>query len=398
MRRRFAVLLAAAAAVLPALARPAAAQVHIGVTISTTGPAASLGIPQRNSIALLPQTIGGMAVEYVVLDDGGDSTRAVANMRKLIDENGVDAVIGSSTTPASLAMVAVAGEKQVPMITLAASVRLIAPMDDQRRWVFKAPQNDSLMADAIADHMAASGVRTVGFIGFNDAYGDGWLAEATRALEAKGIRLVATERFARSDTSVTGQVLKLVAARPDAVLIAGAGTPAALPQKALHARGYNGKYYQTHGVANMDFIRVGGRDVEGTILPSGPVLVASQLPASNPIKAVATDLRAALRGVERGRHGRHVRRPRLRRGTDAASGDPGGPAVGAARHASVPRRPARRAGGNARAGADARRVRHDGAGPQRLRPPGAGDGDDPGRNLEAASLTAPRPLLRRGLG
>ena len=186
-------------------------------------------------------------------------------------------------------MVAVAGEKQVPMITLAASVRLIAPMDDQRHWVFKAPQNDSLMADAIADHMAASGVKTVGFIGFNDAYGDGWLAEATRALEAKGIRLVATERFARSDTSVTGQVLKLVAAHPDAVLIAGAGTPAALPQKALHARGYNGKYYQTHGVANMDFIRVGGRDVEGTILPSGPVLVASQLPANNPIKAVATD-------------------------------------------------------------------------------------------------------------
>ena len=289
MRRRFAILLAAAAATLPALAQPAAAQIRIGVTISTTGPAASLGIPQRNSIALLPQSIGGLGVEYTVLDDGGDSTRAVANMRKLIDENGVDAVIGSSTTPASLAMVAVAAEKQVPMISLAASVRLISPMDAQRRWVFKAPQNDSLMADAIADHMAASGVKTVGFIGFNDAYGDGWLTEATRALGAKGISLVAVERFARADTSVTGQVLKVVAARPDAVLIAGAGTPAALPQKELHARGYKGKYYQTHGVANMDFIRVGGRDVEGTLLPAGPVLVASQLPGSNPIKTVASD-------------------------------------------------------------------------------------------------------------
>ncbi len=289
MRRRFAVLLAAATALLPALALPAAAQIRIGVTISTTGPAASLGVPQRNSIALLPKEIGGQAVEYIVLDDGADSTRAVANARKLIDENKVDALVGSSTTPASLAMIDVAAEKQVPMISLAASARLILPMDAQRRWVFKTPQNDSLMADAIAGHMAKAGVKTVGFIGFNDAYGDGWLTEATRALEAQGIKLVAVEKYARADTSVTGQVLKLIAAHPDAVLIAGAGTPAALPQKALHERGYAGKYYQTHGVANMDFIRVGGRDVEGTILPTGPVLVASQLPDSNPIKALAMD-------------------------------------------------------------------------------------------------------------
>jgi len=287
MRRHLAILAVAAAAF--SAAPPAQAQVRIGVTISTTGPAASLGVPQRNSIALLPKDIGGQSVEYIVLDDGADSTRAVANTRKLIDESNVDAVVGSSTTPASLAMIDVASEKKVPMISLAASVRLIEPMDAQRRWVFKTPQNDSLMADAIAEHMAKAGVKTVGFIGFNDAYGDGWLTEATRALEAKGIKLVAVERFARADTSVTGQVLKLVAAKPDAVLIAGAGTPAALPQKALRERGYAGKYYQTHGVANMDFIRVGGKDVEGTILPSGPILVASQLPDSNPIKVQAGD-------------------------------------------------------------------------------------------------------------
>jgi len=273
---------------LASAAGPVRAQVKIGVTISTTGPAASLGVPQRNSIALMPSEIGGQTVEYLVLDDAGDSTKAVANARKLID-GGVDALIGSSTTPASLAMIDVAAEKQVPMIALAASARLIEPMDAQRKWVFKTPQNDSLMADAIADHMARAGVKTVGFIGFNDAYGDGWLTEATRAFAAHGIKLVATERYARADTSVTGQVLKLVAARPDAVLIAGAGTPAALPQKALHERGYAGKYYQTHGVANADFLRVGGRDVEGTVLPSGPVLVAAQLPDSNPIKAVALD-------------------------------------------------------------------------------------------------------------
>ena len=286
MRRRVAMMVLAA---IGLAAGAAQADIKIGVTISTTGPAASLGVPQRNSIALLPKEIAGQKIDYLVLDDGGDTTKAVANARKLIDEDNVDALVGSSTTPASLAMIDVAAEKKVPMISLAASARLIEPMDAQRHWVFKTPQNDSLMADAIADDMAKAGVKTVGFIGFNDAYGDGWLAEATRALKAKGIELVATERFARNDTSVTGQVLKLVAAHPDAVLIAGAGTPAALPQKALHERGYNGRYYQTHGVANADFLRVGGRDVEGTVLPAGPVLVASQLPDGNPIKAVAMD-------------------------------------------------------------------------------------------------------------
>jgi branched-chain amino acid transport system substrate-binding protein len=155
--------------------------------------------------------------------------------------------------------------------------------------VFKAPQNDSLMADAIADHMAQQGVKTLGFIGFNDGYGDGWLAETERAAAAHGIRVVDVERYARTDTSVTGQVLKIMAAKPDAVLVGAAGTPAVLPQKTLKERGYKGLYYQTHGAANADFLRVGGKDVEGTFLPVGPIVVADQLPDSNPIKAVALD-------------------------------------------------------------------------------------------------------------
>jgi branched-chain amino acid transport system substrate-binding protein len=280
----------AAAAVALGLVWPALADtIHVGITISTTGPAASLGVPQRNSIGLLPKEIAGQAVEYTVLDDGADSTRAVANMRKLIEEGKADIILGTSTTPASLAMINVAAESKVPMVSMSASASIIAPMDAAKRWVFKVPQNDSLMADAIAAHMAAAGVKSVGFIGFNDAYGDGWAKEFTRATGEKGIAIVASERFARADTSVTGQVLKLVAAKPDAVLVAGSGTPAALPQKTLRERGYAGKYYQTHGVANNDFLRVGGKDVEGTVLPAGPILVAAQLPDSNPIKAKALE-------------------------------------------------------------------------------------------------------------
>ena len=285
---------AAAAAIAIAIAivivAPAVADtIHVGVTISTTGPAASLGVPQRNTIALLPKEVAGQTVEYTVLDDGADSTRAVANMRKLLEEGKADIILGTSTTPASLAMVNVAAEAKVVMVSMSASAAIIAPMDAAKRWVFKVPQNDSLMADAIAAHMAAAGVKSVGFIGFNDAYGDGWAREFGRAAAEKNIAILANERFARSDTSVTGQVLKLVAAKPDAVLIGASGTPAALPQKTLHERGYAGKYYQTHGIANNDFLRVGGKDVEGTVLPAGPILVAAQLPDSNPIKAKALE-------------------------------------------------------------------------------------------------------------
>ena len=160
-------------------------------------------------------------------------------------------------------------------------------MDDKRKWVFKTPQNDIMMSLAIAEHMAASGAKTVAFIGFSDAYGEGWYGEFAKAAELKKLKIVANERYSRTDTSVTGQVLKIMAAKPDAILIAGSGTPAALPQKALKERGFAGKYYQTHGVANADFLRVGGKDVEGTLLPAGPVLVADQLPDSHPVKASA---------------------------------------------------------------------------------------------------------------
>ena len=273
-----------------ALATGASAQgVKIGMTVSTTGPAASLGIPEANTAKIFGREIGGVPVEIVVLDDGSDSTKGVANTRKLLTDDKVDIVIGSSTTPVSLAMIEVASELKAPMITLAASAAIISPMDDKRRWVFKTPQNDRLMADAIADYMAAQKVKSVAFIGFNDAYGDGWLNVITPALKERNIQLVATERYSRTDTSVTGPVLKVMTAKPDAVLVAGSGTPAALPQKTLRERGYAGKIYQTHGAANGDFLRVGGKDVDGTILPAGPVLVASQLPDSSPVKKAGVE-------------------------------------------------------------------------------------------------------------
>ncbi|MBB3294357.1 branched-chain amino acid transport system substrate-binding protein [Mitsuaria sp. BK045] len=280
-------LLAVAGAALMALGGAARADINVGVTVSATGPAASLGIPEKNTFALMPKTIAGQKVNYIVLDDASDTTTAVANTRKLITEHKVDVVVGSTVTPNSLAMIDAVSEAQVPMISMAASARIVEPMDAKKKWVFKTPQNDIMMALAIATHMQAQGVKTVAYIGFADAYGEGWYGEFNKVAASKGLSIVANERYNRTDTSVTGQVLKIMAAKPDAVLVGGSGTPAALPQKTLKERGYAGKYYQTHGVANNDFLRVGGKDVEGTYLPAGPVLVVDQLPADHPAKKSA---------------------------------------------------------------------------------------------------------------
>ena len=169
------------------------------------------------------------------------------------------------------------------------------------------------MADAIAVHMKANGVKTLGFIGFADAYGDGWLAEISTSAKTAGIKIVAEEKYNRNDASVTGQVLKLIAANPDAILIGAAGTPGATPQKELVARGYKGKIYQTHGVANPDFLRVVGKDGNGTLLPIGPMLVYEQLPGLEPAQEIRRRVHHPVRGEIRQGFALDLRRPRLGR-------------------------------------------------------------------------------------
>ena len=280
---------ASVALALSCIAPTALAQVKVGVTLSTTGPAVSLGVPEKNTIALLPRTIAGQSVEYIVLDDASDTSAAVVNTRRLITESKVDAVIGSTTTPNTLAMIDVLAEGETPAISLASSARIIEPMNAKKAWMFKTPQTDTMMVLAILEHAASKGVKTMAYIGFNDALGEAFYAEFEKFASTRGIKIVASERYAPRDTSVTAQVLKVVATSPDMVVIGASGTPAVLPAKALVERGYKGAVYFNHGVANNDFLRVGGKDVEGAYVPTSPVLVASALPADHPAKAVALD-------------------------------------------------------------------------------------------------------------
>ncbi len=280
-------LAALAAATLAAAAPVASAQMHIGVVVSLTGPAASLGIPEQQSVELWGDRIAGQPVKFTVLNDSTDTTGAANAARRLIQENNVDIVIGPSLTPTSLAVLPVIAENKVPMISLAGGGAIVEPMDDTRKWSFKLTPTETISMDLIFGHMKKNGHKTLGVIALSNAYGDGYLKVLEKFAPERGIQVVATERYGLNDQSVVAQTLKLVAAKPDAVFVIASGTPGALPQVTLVQRGYKGPIYQTQGVANNDFLRVGGKDLEGGYMAVAPVLVASQLPESNPIRKPA---------------------------------------------------------------------------------------------------------------
>jgi len=275
-----------AAAALVSAALPVAAQLKVGTTIPLTGPAAVLGIGQRSAMGMYPDTIAGLKVEYITLDDASDTTMAVTNARKLVSENNVDIVVGSSTSPQALAMIDVVADAQVPMIALGTSTRIVDPVDAKRRWVFKIPPNDAIWIGGMVRHMVANGVKSVAFIGFADAFGESWLQELQKATKEKNIAIAAVERFNRTDTSVTAQVLKIQASNADAVMVVASGTPAALPVITLKDRGYKGAVYLNAAIASREFLQLAGKAAEGALLTVGVALVNDQIPDSNPLKKV----------------------------------------------------------------------------------------------------------------
>jgi branched-chain amino acid transport system substrate-binding protein len=286
-------LIAAAALALFGGWAQAEAPVKIGIVISMTGPAATLGLPQKNAIALMPTKVGGRAVEYITLDDASDPTTARRLVDRLVTEDKVDLLMGPTISPSALAVIEAAGRAKTPIITFAAARSIVQPLDDNRRWVYKTTINDDIFAAATAKYMVSKGQKKVAIIGFNDAYGESWFSAFNQAAKAAGIEVVASEKYNKNDTSVTAQVLKVVAAQPDAVLIIAAGTPGVLPQQALLERGYKGAIYQTTGVTTNDFLKVGGKAVEGAIIATGPLIVADQLSDSNIAKKAASEFAAA---------------------------------------------------------------------------------------------------------
>ena len=265
------------------------AQVKIGTIASSTGTVSAIGIPQRNTAMMLPEKVGDLTIEYIHLDDASEPNNTVTSVNKLITEEKVDAIVGPSGAPHAMALLDLVSEAETPLLAPVGSITVVLPMDEKRKWVFKPTQNDSLVADKLMQHMQDNGVKTLAFIGTADTYGDTWYGVMEERLEEKGITLVANERYKRPDTSVTGQILKIMAANPDAVLIGAPGSPAVLPQSTLFDRNYEGTVYQTHGAAMNDFLRLGGEAVEGTIMGGSLMLVPNDISDENPSKAVALE-------------------------------------------------------------------------------------------------------------
>jgi branched-chain amino acid transport system substrate-binding protein len=283
MKRLMKTLLAGAAALCAAGA--AMADITIGVTLPLTGPASGLGLPMQNQFKLWPATLAGEKVNLVILDDATDPTKGVQNAKRFVTQDNVDVIIGSAATPVAIPIADVATESGT--VQLAASPAALPPGKDA--WTFRLPQSTAVMANGMITHMVRNGVKTVGFLGYSDAYGEAWLKDFGTLAEKTKIKMSDVERFARSDTAVTAQALKLVQANPDAILVVASGSGAAMPAKALVERGYKGKIYETHAAATRDLMRVGGKDVEGVLVVSGPAVIAEQLPDSHPSKARAVD-------------------------------------------------------------------------------------------------------------
>ena len=290
----------AASVALPGL--PALAQTNeitIGISITTTGPAAALGIPERNALDFVTKEIAGVPLKVIVLDDGGDPTAATTNARRFVTESKADIIMGSSTTPPTVAVSNVANEAGIPHFGLAPF-----PISPERaKWSVAMPQPIPIMGKVVYEHMKANNVKTVGYIGYSDSYGDLWFNDFKAQGVPMGMTLVDEERFARPDTSVAGQVLKLVAANPDAILVGASGTAAALPQTTLRERGYKGLIYQTHGAASMDFIRIAGPAAEGVLMASGPVMD----PEDQPDSALTKKPGLALNKAYETKHGANSR-------------------------------------------------------------------------------------------
>jgi branched-chain amino acid transport system substrate-binding protein len=272
-----------AAALVLGLFGVAHADLTVGVVLPLTGPGSGLGIPVKNQIALWPKTIAGENLKVVVLDDATDPTTGVKDAQRLVTEDKVDILIGSAATPVAIPMADVAAESGT--VQLAVSPAGLPPGKD--KWTFRLPQSNDVMAYAVVQHMKKQKVKTIGFLGYTDAYGELWLKALTAEAEKNGLKIVATERFGRADTSVTAQVLKLTSANPDAILIVASGSGAGMPQKAVMERGFKGKVYQTHAAATQDLMRTAGKDADGTFVVSGPATVAEQLPDSHPSKQAA---------------------------------------------------------------------------------------------------------------
>jgi len=293
------VALGLAALALTFSATAASAQdITVGFVTSLSGPASSIGLNYEkgiNAAYAYQAEVDGHKINLVKLDDGSDPSAATQNARKLVQQNHVDIMIGTSSAPGTNAMLTVANELKVPFIGVS-PVNVKIP-EEGHPWGIAVPQTPNLMVKVIADRMKREGVKTVGFIGFTDSWGDLVYNGAKASEAAGGPKLTSNERYTRTDTSVTAQALKVMATKPDALLDGGSATQAALPLLEMRKLGFKGNFFGTPALLNRDFVRIGGKAADGVQVSAGPVIVTSQLPDSHFSKSIGTKFHEVFKKV-----------------------------------------------------------------------------------------------------
>lgn len=275
------------ACLLSVLAPPASAQIKIGLDMALTGPTATVILPHQRAWSIVPKEMAGVKATYPLVDDHGDPTLAVQLVRRLISEDKVDAIVSAGTIPICAATARLAVDSQTPVICAAP----VVTHGEEFHWMFTAAPAAIVIMKPAVDHMKAQGAHTIGYLGFSDSLGDVHLAGLKKLAAQDGLKVVVEERFDRTATSITGQALHIVAAKPDAVFIGASGTPAAFAQKSLVTLGYKGPVYHTNAIFTPAFTRVGGKAVQGAYALSSPFYIVDQLPDSNINKPIGLKLK-----------------------------------------------------------------------------------------------------------
>ncbi|MEZ5869318.1 branched-chain amino acid transport system substrate-binding protein [Defluviimonas denitrificans] len=287
-----------AALVALGLATAAQAEIRIGASVSSTGPAAFLGDPEAKTLEMMVEDlnakggINGEQVELVLYDDGGDANKARTFATRLIEDDEVQAIVGGSTTGTTMAILSVAEDAEIPFVSLAGAIDIIQPV---KTFTFKTPHTDRMACQKIFTDMQARGFTKVGLISGTDGFGASMQAQCKDVVGDYGIEIVADETYDPKDADMTAQLTKIKNADGvQAVLNPGFGQGPAIVTRNYRQLGIELPLYQSHGVASDSFIELAGKDAaEGVRLPGTALLVAGLLPESDPQKPVVTEYKAA---------------------------------------------------------------------------------------------------------
>jgi branched-chain amino acid transport system substrate-binding protein len=261
----------------------------IGGIFAITGPSSFLGDPEKKSMEMVVDEINaqggidGHALEAVIYDTEGDPTKTVLATNKLISNDKVLAIVGPSLTPTTLAIVPLVEKEKLPLISCAAGIKITDPI---KPWVFKTAQSDLLAVAAIYRHIQKQNIKKVGILTVETAFGESGKEQLVAQAAQFGIEIVQAESFGAKDTDMTAQLTKIRSAQPQAIVCWGTNPGPAVIAKNVQQLNIKIPLYQSHGVASPKFLELAGDAAEGIFLPTGKILVAQQLPDTDPQKAV----------------------------------------------------------------------------------------------------------------